>query len=115
MHAYRQLGKPDVGPHVTSRRKNPLLRVRYLALVIICGWAALYYLHTERPQLMKLQLQHQQLQSQLSQMKAQQQSLEQEKQQLNDPSYIEKYASKHDGMSAPGQIPFDLQQGSPQG
>jgi cell division protein FtsB len=111
---YRQHVHTEVHRRAT-RKRHPLLRIRYAALILICGWAVFYYLHTERPQLLKLQAQHQQLQSQLSQLKSQQQTLAQEKQQLNSKSYIEKYAADHYGRSMPNQVPFDLQNSSQHG
>lgn len=86
------------------------MRLRYVALIVICAWAAVYFLHEERPQLTQLKVQNQRLQNELGQMKAQQQTLQKQKQQLNDPSYIEKYATEHQNLVMPGQVPFDLQQ-----
>lgn len=109
MLAYRQLGRSNISHQVATRKRHPLLRMRYVALIVICGWAAFYYLHTQRPQLVKLQVQHQQLQSQLHQLQTQHKALEQEKQQLNSNSYIMKYATEHLGLTLPDQVPFDLQ------
>lgn len=109
MPASRPFEKSDVGGNAALRRRNPLLRLRFAALVIICGWAAVYFLHVERPQLAKLQIQNQKLQTQLIQLKTQQKNLQKEKQQLNNPSYIEKYATEHQNLVMPNQVPFDLQ------
>jgi len=35
--------------------------------------------------------------------------LETEKQQLNNPAYIEKYATEHQNLVMPNTVPFDLQ------
>ncbi|EPZ53186.1 FtsB family cell division protein [Alicyclobacillus acidoterrestris] len=115
MLAYRQNGKPLVSSNARPRTRHPLFRLRYLALVVICGWSVFHYLHTERPQLAKLQAQHQQYASQLSKLKAQNESLRQQEQQLNSDAYIEKYSAQNFGLTMPGQVPFDLQNSSHHG
>lgn len=87
------------------------MRLRYVALIAVFGWASMYFLHEERPQLTQLQAQNQRLKTELGQMKTRQQALQKQKQQLSDPSYIEKYATEHQNLVMPGQVPFDLQQG----
>ncbi|MFB5190476.1 FtsB family cell division protein [Alicyclobacillus fastidiosus] len=117
MLATRQHGKTTVGPNARTqiRQRHPLFRLRYLALIVICGWSLFHYLHAERPQLVQLQAQHQQYASQLSQLKAENQRLQQEKQQLNSDAYIEKYSAQNFGLTMPGQVPFDLQNDSQHG
>jgi|SRR5579875_929236 len=95
--------------HRSRAVRHPWMRVRYLAMIVICGWAAVYFLHAERPQLKQLQAQNVELQNQLHRIQTQQQTLQKEKQQLNDPSYIEKYATEHQNLVMPNQVPFDLQ------
>lgn len=112
MYASRPRREQEAREAVTLRNRHSLLRLRYLALVIICGWAAFDFLHTERPQLSQLQTQNRQLSAQLGHMRAEQQSLEKQKQQLNSPSYIEKYATEHQNLVMPNQVPFDLQHSS---
>lgn len=98
-----------------GKRRPPLLRLRFLALIVICSWAAYDYLHSERPQLSSLQTQHRQLESKLSKLQTQQQSLQKEKQQLNTKAYIEKYATEHTNLVMPNQLPFDLQKNGQHG
>lgn len=78
-------------------------------MIVICGWAAMYFWHAERPQLRQLAAQNAKLERQLTTLQAQQKMLQTEKQQLNNPAYIEKYATEHQDLVMPGTVPFDLQ------
>jgi cell division protein FtsB len=82
------------------------LKLRYLAPVVIGGWAAYYYLHTLHPQLLALQQQHQALTQQLTTLRRQHDQLAQEARNLQSDAYVAKYASEHFNLVLPGQVPF---------
>lgn len=115
MFAHRTQGGPDRSLSSVGKKKSLIFRLRYLAVIVICAWAAYDYMHVERPQIIELQVQHKQLESQLTSLKNQQQSLQKEKQQLNSKSFIEKYATEHNDLVMPNQIPFNLQKGGQNG
>ncbi|WP_206831472.1 FtsB family cell division protein [Alicyclobacillus fructus] len=90
------------------RRRFPV-RIRYVAALAICAWAFFYYWHAERPQLRQLAAQNAKLERQLGALQAEQRTLQTQKQQLNNPAYIEKYATEHQNLVMPNTVPFDLQ------
>lgn len=107
MLAYRELSSNNTHRR-EKHRKRPYFRLRYVALALILGWALFQYLHVERPQLVQLHAQQQQLQSQYSHLKKQAQQLQEEKEQFTNKSFVEKYAENHFGLTMPNQVPFNL-------
>ncbi|MDI9260792.1 FtsB family cell division protein [Alicyclobacillus sendaiensis] len=91
-----------------KRRTFPV-RIRYVAALAICAWAFFYFWHAERPQLRQLAAENAKLERQLTSLQAQERALQTEKQQLNNPAYIEKYATEHQNLVMPNTVPFDLQ------
>jgi cell division protein FtsB len=92
---------------VRSRRK-PWLRLRYVLLVVVCGWAGIHYFTVQYPEWKALEVQNVQLNHQLSQLNQQQTELHQQVQQLNSKAYIEKYATEHFDLILPGQVSFNM-------
>ncbi|MDP9729760.1 FtsB family cell division protein [Alicyclobacillus tolerans] len=107
-YASRQAA-PDVAPRIFVRKPwRKFLRLRYVALCVVFAYAVIHYETVQRPILQQLEVQHQQLNNQLSQLKTQNTYLKNRVQQLNNPSFIEKYATDHFGLIVPGQIPFTV-------
>ncbi|WP_067850121.1 FtsB family cell division protein [Alicyclobacillus mali (ex Roth et al. 2021)] len=94
-------------PH--RQRRNFPVRIRYVAALVICAWAFFYFWHAERPQLRQLAAENAKLERQLTSLQAEQRTLQTQKQQLNNPAYIEKYATEHQNLVMPNTVPFDLQ------
>ncbi len=99
---------PNSHRPLKSRRKQTLLKLRYVALVIVIGWVAYEFFHVQAPELNRLRKQNAQLQSQLSDLEKQKSDLQNQIQNLQSDKYIEKYATTHFGLILPGQVPFDM-------
>lgn len=87
------------------RRK---IRLRYVALILVCGWALYYYWHVQYPQLRMLQQKQAQLQQTLDAANRQHAELVEQSKQLQNDQYIAKYASEHYNLILPGQVAFNV-------
>ncbi|QQE79417.1 septum formation initiator family protein [Alicyclobacillus sp. SO9] len=101
----RKQNAPVAGQRKPARR----FKLRYIAVLALCGWAFYHYWTVQRVQLQQLQTKQHHLQSQLTELKQKHTQLQTQKKQLNSKSYIVRYASAHYHLILPGQVPFDLQ------
>jgi len=94
----------------TFRSKSlKVLKLRYLLVGGVLGWAAFYYWHTQYPQLSKLQDQQNHLELQVATMQKQHDELVRQIQEFQNDAYVARYASEHFNLVLPGQVPFDVQ------
>jgi cell division protein FtsB len=93
---------------VSRASKRPWMRLRYIAVIVVCGWAFYHYLHVQQPQLAQLNAKQTQLQGQLSTLQKQRDQLTKESQQLQNNTFIARYASQHYNLILPGQVAFDV-------
>lgn len=92
----------------SSAHRLRWMKLRYVAVIAVCGWALYHYWHTQQPQLAALMAKQNQLQSQLNAMEKSKVELTAQSQQLQDKDYIARYASEHDNLILPGQVAFDV-------
>lgn len=98
---------PFTSSRQSSRRRFPV-KLRYVAVAVLLSIAAYHYFTVQRVQLAQLNQKQEKLHTELVQLQAQHSKLSKEQQQLNDKSYIARYAAEHYHLILPGQIPFDL-------
>jgi cell division protein FtsB len=96
------------GAKSSASRRPKWFKLRYIALLVVCGWATYYYWHVQYPQLKMLSAKQAQLQQSLDAATKQHAALVQQSTQLQDDSYIAQYASQHYNLILPGQIAFDV-------
>lgn len=101
---------PKSNRSMNSPRKQTLLKLRYVGLVIVIGWVAYEFFHVQAPELNRLSQQNAQLQNQLSTLQKQKGELQSQIQNLQSDKYVEKYATSHFGLILPGQVSFDMGQ-----
>ncbi|MCF8566312.1 septum formation initiator family protein [Alicyclobacillus tolerans] len=106
---------PRASSHVSRKQRQQAgarhkwLKLRYVAVAVVVGWAGFYYIHTLSPQLTRLEQKQQQLQQQLASMNKQKAQLQQKIQELKSDTYVARYANQHYNLTLPGQVPFDVQ------
>ncbi|CAM3963108.1 FtsB family cell division protein [Alicyclobacillus pomorum] len=96
------------GAKSPAPRRRKWFRLRYIALLAVCGWATYYYWHVQYPQLKMLSMKQAQLQQSLNAAAKQHAELVKQSNQLQDDSYIARYASEHYNLILPGQVAFDV-------
>ncbi|MCL6444792.1 MAG: septum formation initiator family protein [Alicyclobacillus sp.] len=94
-------------PHV-RRTRTPRLRLRYVALAAVCGWAVYYYAHVQRTQLVQLQQKEASLRAQLKAATATQVALKRKVAEFQNDTFIARYASEQFHLIQPGQVSFVL-------
>ncbi len=82
-------------------------KLRYVILLVLVGWAAYHYWFVERPALATLIQKQNQLQTSLAKLEKQNQQLTNQRELLNDPNYLSRYASRW-GYAKKGEVPFDV-------
>jgi cell division protein FtsB len=90
--------------------KSRWLKLRYLAVFAVCGWALYHYWHVQQPQLATLNAKQNTLTQQMAAMEKQRDELTKQAQQLQNKDYIARYASQHYNLILPGQVSFDVKQ-----
>lgn len=88
--------------------KRRLFKLRYVAVAVVCGWAAFHYVTFQRPMLQNLEMQHAELASKLTQLKVVHQDLQKQVVELHSKQFIENYAASHMNLVMPGQVPFTI-------
>lgn|GEM_PF-3046092 len=96
-----------VQPQRQRARRFPI-KLRYVAVIVLCSIAAYHYWAVQRVQLQQLDQQQSRLQTQISSLQQQNTALTKEQKQLNDDTYIARYASEHYHLILPGQVAFNL-------
>jgi cell division protein FtsB len=101
---------PQVNSNIQSRRapRRSLIRIRYVAVLGVFGWAVFHYWYVQSPQLAQLTLKQKHMESQLHTMNQQAQNLKTQINELNSNSFILGYASRHYNVILPGQVAFDV-------
>lgn len=89
------------------KQSRRIPKLRYVVLVALVGWGVYHYWFVQRPTLAALTHKQSQLQTSVAQLDKKQQKLVQQRQLLNDPNYLERYASRW-GYTKKGQVPFDV-------
>jgi cell division protein FtsB len=98
--------KQNMSPARSRRVK--WLKLRYIAVLLVWGWAGYYYWHTQYPQLHALSAKQAELEQKLQAASKQHAELLKQSQQLQDDAYIARYASEHYNLILPGQVAFNV-------
>lgn len=83
-------------------------KVRYLVVLAILVYAAIYLWHSEVPQLQALEQQQHTLSTQLAALQQQQTNLKRQVAEYHNKSFLEAYASRHLHLVLPGEKLFTV-------
>jgi cell division protein FtsB len=89
------------------RRKTPL-RLRYLVVFAVFGWAIYHYAFVQYPEWRSLMQTHATLTTQIETLQTEQHMLKNQIADLHSNTYIVGYAAKHFNLILPGQVPFNM-------
>lgn len=92
-------------PSITKRSS---FKLRYVIVLLVCGWAAYHYWSVQHAQLVRLQGQMSTLQTNLNQAKLRQTALTKQVAEFQNTSFIARYASQQFNLIEPKQVSFEL-------
>jgi len=93
---------------VSGRRRVFPIKGRYLAVLLVGGWALYYHFHLQSPQLQALQSKAASLQGQLAEAEKEHARLVKQAQEFQNDDFIARYASERYNLILPGQVAFDV-------
>ena len=98
----------SAAPTAASLSWRKFLKLRYLLLMAVLIWAIYEYLVVLHPELVRLQAKSVSLQTKMTQLTNEHASLNRQIANLNNRAYIDKYATEHYNLTAPGQVSFEM-------